>query len=86
MFEFCNNYDLMIVEIMLKESFTTSNPDFKSFEKLELMTIISIESSAYLHDKEELKKLSVTYLQAIEVIYDLLTIHKSGQLSPPKNE
>ena len=47
---------------MLKESFTTSNPDFKSFEKLELMTIISIESSAYLNDKEELKKLSVTYL------------------------
>jgi hypothetical protein len=33
------------VEIMLKENFSSSNPEFKGFDKLELMALVSLENT-----------------------------------------
>lgn len=47
---------------MLKIQFSTSNPEFKTFDRVELMALISIGNTTFLHEKNELKNLQVAYL------------------------
>lgn len=56
----------------------TSNPEFKNFEKVELMSLVSIENTKFLTDKDDLNNLHITYLQAVEIVGDIIRIHLEG--------
>jgi len=54
---FVSNESHYLVELMLKENFTSSNPELRGFDKFELMALVSIENTLFMTDREELKKL-----------------------------
>lgn len=55
----------------------TANPLLKNFERIELFTLITIESNTFVSNKEELSKFQITYLQAIDVVNNIMRIHYS---------
>lgn len=66
------------MEIFLKDQYSTANPVLKNFEKVELFALISIDSGGFVTSKEELARLQITYLQAIDIMNDLLRMRTAG--------
>lgn len=64
------------MEVLIKDASTA--PQLKSFDKFELMTLISLKQTEFLQGKEELHNLKLTYLDTIQIVNDFLRIRLAG--------
>ncbi|CAK64355.1 unnamed protein product (macronuclear) [Paramecium tetraurelia] len=65
-----------ILEVLLKDA--SSVNELKNLNKVELFSLISLKSSQYIKNKEELHSFKITYLDAITIINDILKIRLQG--------
>ncbi|CAD8153756.1 unnamed protein product [Paramecium pentaurelia] len=65
-----------ILEVLLKDA--SSVNQLKNLNKIELFSLISLKSSQYINNKEELHSYKITYLDAITIINDILKIRLNG--------
>lgn len=64
------------MEVLLKDASSVNK--LKNLNKVELFSLISLKSSQYINNKEELHSLKITYLDAITIINDILKIRLNG--------
>ncbi|CAD8072773.1 unnamed protein product [Paramecium sonneborni] len=65
-----------ILEVLIKDA--SSVNQLKNLNKIELFSLISLKSSQYINNKEELHSFKITYLDAITIINDILKIRLHG--------
>jgi hypothetical protein len=53
---------VIVVEVMIRDNFTTHNPYLKELAKFELMILIILENTSFLNKMDELRSLQVTYI------------------------
>jgi hypothetical protein len=73
-----NFINKILVEIILKDCYTSTNPKLHNLEPIELMALVSLENSNYMIEKDDFSKLTVSYFEGIDVLGDIYKIQKNG--------
>jgi len=71
-------------EILIKDSFEGYKEEYSSFDKMEILAVISIGQK--LQKKEDLLKLDITYIEAIQFVKDFLQMFNLERINSQLDE